>query len=119
MKEASENHLHQIQKRDSTSGGDHAEFEALRGANRAGLVSEEHDEKGAESETHGLNRDARVGALEHGRDTAQRQTFEERVNGGGERSPVWFEDGDQCDDEAPENAANHPRNGSTGFRGMR
>src|SRR6267142_7270694 len=59
----------------------------------------------------GLNGHARVGALEHGGDAAQRQAFEERVDRRGERRPIRLEDRHQRDDEAAENTAHHPWNG--------
>src|SRR5258708_6590586 len=111
VEETTENHFHQIEKRDATGSSDHAEVEALRGANHTGLVSEQHHEERPEGEADGLYRDARVGALEHGGDAAQRQTFEERVDGCGERRPIRLENGNQRDDEAAENAAHHPWNG--------
>jgi hypothetical protein len=87
-----------------------AEPEALRGANHAGFISEQHDEKSAEGEANRLDSNAGVSQLKHGGDTAERQAFEERVDGRRERCPVWFEYGGQGNEEATENAANHPRN---------
>ena len=82
-------------------------------------MSEQHYEKCAERQADGLHRDARVRALEHGRDAAQRQAFKERVNRGGDRSPILFKDGNQRDDEAAEKAAHHPRNGRSWCCGVR
>jgi len=58
-----------------------------------------------------LNRDARVGALEHRGNSTESQAFKERVDRRAERSPIRLEDRDQRDDEAAENAAHHPRDG--------
>ena len=84
VEETAKNHFHEIEKRDAASGGDHAELEALRRANHSRFVGEQHDEQRAEGEAHGLNRDAWVRMLEHGGDAAERQAFEERVDGRGE-----------------------------------
>jgi len=48
VEETAKNHFHEIEKRDAAGGGDHSELETLRGANHAGLVSEQHYEERAE-----------------------------------------------------------------------
>src|SRR5207302_3984616 len=92
VKEAAKNHLHEIEERDTARGGNHAELEALRGTNHAGLVSEQHYEERAESEANSLNRDAWVGALEHRGNSTESQAFKERVDRRAERSPVRLVD---------------------------
>jgi hypothetical protein len=60
-------------------------FETLCGANHSGFVRQQHHEKSAEREAHGLHGDARVGVLEHGGDATERQAFKERIDRRGDR----------------------------------
>src|SRR6267143_1456018 len=106
--EIAKNHIHEIQNRDASGCSDDADLESLGGADDSGLISEQQNKEGTESQSHGLNRNAGVSELKHGRDAAQRQAFEEGVNGGGDWGPFFLENGNQCDEESTEQTANHP-----------
>src|SRR6267142_2941914 len=61
--EIAKNHIHEIQNRDASGCGDDADLESLSGADDSGLISEQQNKEGTESQSHGLNRDAGVPEL--------------------------------------------------------
>ena len=70
VKEA-ENHLGEIEDGDAAGRRDHAQPEALRRANYACLVSQQHDEQYAKGQANGLEGDARIRLFKDGGNSAK------------------------------------------------
>ncbi len=68
--EEAQDHSDKVEDGDAAGGGDHAELEALCGANNAGLVRHQHDQERAEGQAHGFDGDAMIRGLENCGDAA-------------------------------------------------
>src|ERR1700733_13815367 len=69
--EEAQHHLYEIKERNATGSRDDAQLEILRGADRARFVGEEHHGEHAEGQPDGVKRDAGIGLVELGRNTAE------------------------------------------------
>src|SRR5690606_25214031 len=106
----------QVHQRDATGGCDHAELEVLGGLDQAAAVGEQHREQGAEGEHHRLHHDAFVQMVEQGRDRAQEEALDQRVQRRGDRRPGLLERGDQGQHQAADRTA-PDIHGEAGCRG--
>jgi len=115
--EEAEDHLQKVEEGYGTGGGYDAEAELLRDLNESGAVGEEEGEEGSEGEGDGLDGDAGVTKLKEAGDAAEEEAFAEGVDGRGDGGPGLFEDGDEGEDEAADDAEHEERGDGGCVRG--
>ena len=105
--EEAEHHLREVKETDAASGRDNPHPQSLSHLDKSGAISKEHGEEGAECEADGLYCNAGIAKVEGRRDAAEKQAFEQRVDGRGDWGPLFFEDGDHGEDKTAKDADEH------------
>ena len=104
-----EHHLEQIENHDSASSGDDAEAKLFSDLDDAGAIGQEKHEEGAKGEADGLDSDAGIANVKYGRDAAEEETLQQRIDWRCDRRPLLLENGDHGTDEAAKDADEQQR----------
>src|ERR1039458_9696333 len=107
--EEAQQHLHHVKEEDAAGGSDDAQAKLLRYLDQSGAIGQQQNEESAEGEAHRLDDNARIAEVEDSREAAERQAFEQRVDGRRDRRPLLLEDGDHGADESAEQSDKQPR----------
>src|SRR5437588_4952876 len=98
------NEVNQVDQKDGSRGGSHANPEFLRRPNQARAVNEEGDSQNTERQTDGLGNNSRISDFKEGRAGAEQQAFQRGVKRSGNRRGSGRKNGDHAGDEAADQA---------------